>query len=67
MGYNIGTMFWYKAIFMAELIVAETLLAYRFRFRSLFWLRLLGAVIVCFGTAFALPVAEDNILWGLIT
>ena len=43
MGYNIGTMFWYKAIFMAELIVAETLLAYRFRFRSLFWLRLLGA------------------------
>lgn len=67
MGYNIGTMFWYKAIFMAELIVAETLLAYRFRFRSLFWLRLLGAVMVCFGTAFALPVAEDNILWGLIT
>lgn len=67
MSYNIGAMFWYKAIFMAELIVAETLLAYRFRFRSLFWLRLLGAVVVCFGTAFALPVAEENLLWNVAT
>ena len=67
MSYEIGPMFWYKIIFMAELIVAEALVAYRYKFRSMFWLRLSGALALCFGVAFALPVAKDGILWSLAT
>lgn len=48
--------FWYKLVFMAELLLAEGLLVYPLRRRSHFTLRAVAAVAGCMLAAFLLPV-----------
>lgn len=62
--YTVDAFFWYKAVFMVELLVAESLTAFRLKRRKWFGFRALGAVTVCIGTAFAMPVVDDGALFA---
>ena len=62
--YEIDAFFWYKAVFMAELLLAEMLVSFRLARRKKFWLRIAGAVMVCIGVAFAMPVLDDGALFA---
>lgn len=58
-----SALFWYKLLFMTELIIAEGLFTFRLKKRSYFILRLLGSLAVCYiatifyplGTGYAYP------------
>lgn len=58
--YELTPLFLFKFQFMAELIVAESLVAHRFKRRPLFWLRLPLCIAACFGVAYAIPVLAYN-------
>lgn len=51
-------LFWYKLIFMFELVVAESLMMYLFKRRSRFALRCACSVCVCFLVAFFFPLFD---------
>lgn len=57
---ELSQLFWYKPIFMTELLIAEALFAVRLKRRSLFPLRLAAALALCYGVSFALPAAFFN-------
>ena len=57
------TLFWYRLVFTAELVLAEGLTGYRLRRRKKFPLRLLGAFAICAGAAFAVPIISDGAAW----
>ena len=59
--YEMTSLFWYRPIFMAELIVAEALFSSGLKRRKFFFLRALAAFAVCFGLSFAFPVAYNAI------
>lgn len=59
--YEMTSMFWYRPIFMAELIVAEALFSSGLKRRKFFLLRVAAAFAVCFGLSFAFPVAYNAI------
>lgn len=59
--YEMTSLFWYRPIFMAELIVAEALFSSGLKRRKFFLLRALAAFAVCFGLSFAFPVAYNAI------
>ena len=61
--YEMSAIFWYRIFFMAELVVAESVLVYRFKTRSMFPLRLSAALAACVGFAFAVPIVAENALW----
>lgn len=61
--YEINAFFWYKALFMAELIAAECIMCHRLRPRSHIWLRLGIVIPVLIGIAFAVPVFAYNVLY----
>ncbi len=52
--------FYKSFLFVTELLLAETMYIYRFRRRSLFWLRLPVAVAACVLFAWLLPAVPDN-------
>lgn len=62
--YEINAFFWYKAVFMAELLIAETLMICRLKKRKAFALRSIAAFLLCIGAAFAMPVADDGALYA---
>lgn len=64
--YELNAMFWYKFVFMSELIIAEALIVYRLKRRRLFWLRLALAAVGTVGLAFAVPVISAGI-WNSVT
>lgn len=66
MYYAIDSFFWYKALFMAELLAAELLLACRLPFRRHWPLRMVIGFLICFGTAFALPCTNNPLLATLL-
>lgn len=53
-------LFWYKIVFVAELLISEMLVTYTLKKRSMFPLRALGAAAVVFGAASALPLVTFN-------
>lgn len=61
--YELSTLFWYKFVFMAELMTAEALTAHRLKRRRMFLLRFAASVVVCFGVAAAMPIVSYNALW----
>lgn len=61
--YELTQLFWYRPLFMAELIAAEALFVVRLNRKSRFPLRLLAAILFCFGVAFAFPVAAYNAIY----
>lgn len=59
--YELNGMFWYKLIFVTELLIAETLIVYRLKRRKKFILRLFLSVIGVYGLALAVPVFSNEI------
>lgn len=55
-----SSLFWYKLIFMTELLIAEGLFTYKLKRRSRFPFRLGLSVAACFGVALAYPVLRFN-------
>lgn len=54
--YEIGPSFWSKAIFMAELLIAEAIMVSGLKRRPYFVLRLIACVVFCFGLSLAMPI-----------
>lgn len=51
-------LFWYKLVFMTELLLSETMFCFRLKRRKNFWLRLCIALVVCYGVAVGFPLFE---------
>lgn len=62
--YELSSFFFYKALFMVELIVAELLFAFNLPKKRYFYLRLTASIIFAIGFAFALPVFFYNALYS---
>lgn len=62
--FEVNAFFWYRLVFMAELIVAEWMYAFCLKKRKLYWLRSLGAVAVCLCAALFIPVPWRNALYS---
>ena len=62
--YELSSFFFYKALFIIELIVAELLFAFNLPRRKYFYLRLVGSILFAIGFAFALPVFFYNALYS---
>lgn len=56
--YEIGPMFWYKLVFMTELMLAYCTIAYKLKRRPYFPLRLVLSVLGCYALALAVPYGE---------
>ena len=54
--YEIGPSFWSKAIFMAELLIAEAIMVSGLKRRPYFVLRLIACVVFCFGLSLSMPI-----------
>ena len=54
--YELTPAFWYKGIFFAELVLAESVIVYRLKRRPMFWLRLPLSAIGSVGLCCAVPV-----------
>lgn len=61
--YELTSLFWYKPIFLTELLIAEALFAARLKRRSFFYLRLLLSLVINYGVAFALPIVSYDAVW----
>lgn len=61
-----SSLFWYKLIFMAELLLAEALFTYRLRRRKRFVLCLLAAILFNFAFAFLFPIVAFNAVWTIV-
>lgn len=62
--YELSSFFFYKALFMVELLVAELLFAFHLPKKSFFALRLSGSIVFAVGFAFTLPVFFYNALYS---
>lgn len=56
-------LFWYKIVFMTELLVAETMLSFTVAKRSKFPIRAIAAVVVCYLVSFLYPLTDENYTW----
>lgn len=62
--YEPTQLFFYKPIFMLELLVAELLFASKLGRRKYFALRMIAGTVVCFAIAFAFPVASYSAVYS---
>lgn len=53
-----SSLFWYKILFMTELLIAEGLFTFRLKKRSCFFLRAACGLAVCFAAAVLYPLGE---------
>ena len=58
--YPVNQLFWYRILFMAELIIAETLFVFRLKRRKKFTLRAAAGILLSFAFAFAVPCVHIN-------
>lgn len=59
--YNfVAPLFWFKFVFLAEILIAETLIIYRMKRKSRFAARLSGSLVCIVAFTFALPVPYYN-------
>lgn len=56
-------LFWYKLLFMAELLVSEALFAIKLRRRDSFILRIFFCIAGLFAVAFLMPIVAYNAVW----
>ena len=61
--YEMTSLFFYRPLFMLELLIAEHLFAFKLEHRKYYVLRLLFSVIVCVGISFAIPVVAFSTLY----
>lgn len=59
--YELTSLFWYRPIFMTELVVAEVLFSACLKRKKGFVLRLIGVLLLCYGIAFAFPLVYNAI------
>lgn len=57
-------LFWYKLVFMAELVLAEALFTFNLKKRDGFLWRLLLGLAIDFGSAFFFPILYFNAWWS---
>lgn len=57
-------LFWYRPVFMAELLAAEWVYTFCLKKRSLFLLRNLLSIAICIGAAFLFPIPYLNALYS---
>jgi len=58
-----SSLFWYRLVVLAELIIAEGLFLFRMKRRSLFWLRLIFVISISFFTTWFFPLLMYNALY----
>lgn len=56
--YRISSLFYYRIVFMAELLIAEAIFTFRLKKRKNFPLRVALCILVAISFAFALPIIE---------
>ena len=56
-------LFWYKILFMSELLTAEIMIAVPVSRRPRFALRAAGALVLCYAVAFLWPLYDGNYTW----
>lgn len=56
-------LYWYKFVFMAELIIAEILFSFRLKRKPNFVFRVFISLVVCFVAAFLFPMLNLNALY----
>ena len=61
--YEMTSLFFYRPLFMLELLIAEHLFAFKLERRSYYPLRLVFSVIFCVGISFAIPVVAFSTLY----
>ncbi len=65
--YDIGPLFFYRPMFVAELLIAEAMFCVALRRKKRFALRVALGALICFGVSFALPVvAFDTLFCSLL-
>ena len=61
--YEPTQLFWYKPIFMTELLLAELIFSFRLKRRAAYPLRMLAGIAVCYGTAAGFPIPFYNAVY----
>lgn len=56
-------LFWYKLLFMVELLVADALFSFRFKRRSFFVVRVCSSAAVCLAAALFFPIVQYNAVY----
>lgn len=64
--FEIPYLFWYKPVFMAELLIAEWMFAFCLKKHKHFLMRQLAALVICFGIAFAFPIFWYNAIYSSV-
>lgn len=59
-------LFWFKFVFLAEILVAEILIVYRMKKKKRFAARAAVAVLFCLAVTFALPVPFYNAIYSSV-
>jgi hypothetical protein len=54
--FNGAGLFWYRLVFMLELLTAEFIFTFKLKRRSYYWLRLVIYFLACCGFSFAIPI-----------
>lgn len=61
--YALTPLFWYRPIFMTELLIAESIFCNKFNKRKKFELRFISALLCCYAVAFAFPIPFYNAIY----
>lgn len=59
----LSELFWYRPLFMTELMIAEALFAFGLNRRSNFLWRLLASIIACYAFSFLFPILSYNAMY----
>lgn len=61
--YEFTPLFWYKFVFLAELLIAQATIMFRLRRRRRFWLRFVLSIFGAFALCFAVPALDG--VWDI--
>lgn len=61
--YSSSFLFWYKLIFLGEIILAEAMFLYKLNRRNYFLLRLIAGIGVCFAATYFYPIYYFNFIY----
>ena len=57
------TLFWYRFVFLLELILCESLFTYRLKRKKNFWIKLFICIMACFLLTALIPIPVYNWLY----